>query len=182
LDNFKNNGSKRDQTPINRQIRGFKVFCIDHNGVNLGLIDTNKALEIAQENDLDLVQIAYNAKENAPTCKILDYGKYKFQQQKNVKNAAKKQRESEIKTKEIKFRPTTGENDLKIKAEKAQEILNDGDKVRISVIFKGRELSYKENGYENMNNFIALLPDMQIVESPTLLGKVLTALGIKKSQ
>jgi translation initiation factor IF-3 len=182
LDNFKNGNNKRDQTPINHQIRGSRVFCIDHNGTNLGLIDISKALEIARENDLDLVQIAYNAKENAPTCKILDYGKHKFQVSKNIKAAAKKQRESEIKIKEIKFRPTTGENDLKIKAEKAQEILDEGDKVRISVVFKGRELSYKENGYENYHNFVALLPDMQIIEQPTLSGKVLTALGIKKPQ
>jgi translation initiation factor IF-3 len=176
LDNFKNNNTKRDQTPINHQIRGFKVFCIDHNGTNLGLIETSKALEIAQENDLDLVQISYNTKENVPTCKILDYGKFKFQAGKNAKAAAKKQREAEIKTKEIKLRPQTEENDLKVKAKKAQEILDDGDKVRISIVFRGRELNYKELAFEQYDNFIGLLSNFQTVEFPTLNGKILSGI------
>lgn len=183
MNNFGNNNQKkRDVTPINRQIRGSKVFCIDHEGKNLGLIDINKALEIAQNQELDLVQISWNAKENIPTCKILDYGKYKFQASKNAKAAAKKQREAEIKIKEIKLRPQTEIHDLKIKAAKAQEILDEGDKVKISIVFKGREINFKENAFETYNNFIALLPDMTIVESPSIMGKILTAMGIKKSQ
>ncbi len=180
--NFANNPKKSTQTPINRQIRGPKVFCIDHEGTNLGLIDLNKALEIAQENDLDLVQISYNQKDNCPTCKILDYGKYKFTQSKNTKAALKKQREAEIKIKEIKLRPQTDIHDLEIKAKKAQEILDDGDKVRINIFFKGREINNKEIGYEQYSRFVQLLPDMTIIESPSLTGKILTALGIKKSQ
>ena len=178
MDNSKN--GKRDVTPVNRQIRAQKVLCIDHHGNNLGLIDTVKALEIAEDNDLDLVQISYNSKENVTTCKILDYGKFKYTQSLNVKSAAKKQRESEIKIKEIKLRPVTQENDLKVKAAKAQEILDDGNKVRINIVFKGRELSYKDNGYQVYNNFIALLPDMQIIEQPSFNGRLLTALGVKK--
>lgn len=180
MDNFKNSGNKRDQTPINRQIRGFKVFCIDHEGKNLGLIDTNEALKIAQDNDLDLVQIAF--KDNVSTCKILDYGKFKFQQSKNVKAALKKQREAEIKTKEIKLRPQTDLNDLKIKAVKALEILNDGDRVKISIVFKGRELNYKELAYDQYHRFLELLPEMQIIESPAINGKILSALGMKKDK
>lgn len=179
LDNQKNS-NKRDVTPINRQIRAQKVLCIDHEGNNLGLIDTVKALEIAEDNDLDLVQISYNSKDNLTTCKILDYGKYKYTMSLNLKAAAKKQRESEIKIKEIKLRPVTDTNDLKIKAAKAKEILDGGDKVRINIVFKGRELSYKDNGYEVYNSFIALLPDIQIIESPSFNGRLLTALGVKK--
>lgn len=182
MTNFKNNDPKRDQTPINRQIRGLKVFCIDHEGKNLGLINTNEALNIAQNNDLDLVQIGFNNKENVPTCKILDFGKFKYQQSLNNKAAAKKQRESEIKIKEIKLRTQTEENDLKIKAKKAQEILDGGDKVRISIVLKGREINYKELAFEQYDRFIALLPDIQIIEYVSLIGKTLTALGTKKTQ
>ncbi len=182
MNNFSNNPKKGTQTPINRQIRGSKVFCIDHEGTSLGLIDINKALEIAQNNGLDLVQINYNIKEQAATCKILDYGKFKYQNSLNEKAAKKRQRESEVKTKEIKIRPQTEQHDLEIKAKKAQEILDDGDRVKISIVFKGREIHYKDNAYETYNNFIALLPDMNIIEPANLSGKILTAVGIKKSQ
>lgn len=179
MDNNFKNSTKRDVTPINNQIRAQKVLCIDHEGSNLGLIDTFKALEIARNNELDLVQISYNAKDNVTTCKILDYGKYKFQISKNVKAAAKKQRESEIKLKEIKLRPTTEFNDLKIKAAKAQEILADGDKVKISIVFKGRELNYRENGYETYKTFTDLIGNFQIVESLSLNGRVLSSIIIR---
>lgn len=177
-----NNSKKANFTPINHQIRNPKVLCIDHENNNLGLIDTSKALEIARNQELDLVQIAFDQKTNVPTCKILDYGKYRYIQSLNEKSAKKKQRESEIKIKEIKLRPATATNDIKIKAVKAQEILDDGDKVKISVVFKGRELNYKENAYETYNTFIGFLPDMQIIEGPTLLGKVLSAMGQKKPE
>ena len=177
-----NNSKKRDFTPINHQIRNPKILCIDHENNNLGLIDTSKALEIARNNNLDLIQVSFNAKDNVPTCKILDYGKYKYTLSLNEKAAKKKQRESEIKIKEIKLRPVTQENDLKIKADKAREILSEGDKVKISIIFKGRELNYKENGFDTYDKFIALVPEMQIIEGPSLLGKVLFAMGQKKSE
>lgn len=173
---------KRDFTPINHQIRNPKVLCIDHENNNLGLIDTSKALEIARNNELDLVQVSFNKNDNIPTCKILDYGKYKYQLSLNLKSAAKKQRESEIRIKEIKLRPATAENDIKIKAAKAQEILDDGDKVKISIVFKGRELNYKENAFETYDTFVGFLPDMQIIEGPTLMGKVLSAMGQKKPE
>ena len=176
------NSKKRDFTPINHQIRNPKVLCIDHENNNLGLIDTSKALEIARTQNLDLVQVSFNPKDNIPTCKVLDYGKYKYQLSINQKAAAKKQRESEVKVKEIKLRPATAENDIKIKAAKAQEIINDGDKVKVSIIFKGRELNYKENALETYNTFISFLPDMQVTEGPTLMGKVLMAMGQKKSE
>ncbi len=173
---------KRDFTPINHQIRNPKVLCIDHENNNLGLIETSKALEIARNNELDLVQVSFNQKEGIPTCKILDYGKFKYTLQLNEKAAKKKQRESEIKIKEIKMRPMTATNDIKIKAIKAQEILDDGDKVKISIVFKGRELNYKENAFETYDSFVSFLPDMQIIEGPTLMGKVLFAMGQKKSE
>jgi translation initiation factor IF-3 len=171
---------KRDFTPINHQIRNNKVLCIDHENNNLGLIETSKALEIARSNELDLVQVSFSTKDNVPTCKILDYGKYKYILSLNEKAAKKKQRESEIKVREIKMRPATAENDIKIKAVKAQEILDDGDKVKISIVFKGRELNYKENAFETYDTFISFLPDMEIVEGPNLMGKVLSAMGEKR--
>lgn len=181
MDN-RDTAKKKDFTLINHQIRNPKVFCIDHENNNLGLIDTSKALEIARNQELDLVQVSFNTKENVPTCKILDYGKYKYTLSLNAKAAAKNQRESEIKTKEIKLRPTTGENDLKIKALKAQEFLNNGDKVRLNIVFKGRELNYKDNGWDTYNKFLEFVPEMNITEGPTFTGKVLSALGQKKPE
>lgn len=181
MNNFQNNSKKRDVTLINNQIRSAKVQCIDHLQNNLGLIETYKALQIARDNELDLVQISFNAKENVPTCKILDYGKYKYQISKNQKMAAKKQRESEIKIKEIKLRPSTEINDLKVKAAKTQEILDDGDKVRVNIVFKGREVNYKEIAFEQFNTFIQLVENADVIEKPSLNGKILTALIGKKA-
>src|SRR5690554_4765412 len=99
---------------------------------------------MALDAGLDLVQVSSGGRNSSPTCKILDYGKYKYQQSKNEKAAAKKQRENSVKIKEIKFRPTTDINDLRTKASKVQEFLNDGDKVKITIAFRGREVSHKE--------------------------------------
>lgn len=176
-----NNQKKRDFTPINNQIRSSKVVCIDNNDKNLGEIDTSEALKIAYDAGLDLVQVS-SGKNRYPTCKVLDYGKYKYQQSKNQKAAAKKQRENTIKTKEIQFRPSTEINDLKVKAEKAKEILNEGDHVRISVLFKGRELSYQDLAKETLNQFLMLIPDINIIERPTMSGKTLSVLIQKKQQ
>lgn len=173
---------KRDFTPINRQIRAPRVLCIDNEDNNLGVIDTFQALRIAEEKNLDLVQVSPPSRDRPPTCRVMDYGKFKYQQSKNQKSAAKKARANEIKVKEIKFRPNTNLNDLKTKAVKAEEFLNDGHKVKISIVFKGREISHQDLGKQTLQTFVDLVSNMVLVEQPILSGKVLSAVGAKRTE
>jgi len=172
---------KRDFTPVNNQIRSSKVICIDQNNNNLGEIDLSEALKLSYAVELDLVQIS-QSKDSSPVCKILDFGKHKYQEQKNKKQQAKKQRENTVRTREIQFRPSTDINDLKTKANKAREFLKDGDNVKISITFKGREVSYQELARETLKQFLELVPELQLMESPTMSGKILSALGTKKKE
>lgn len=175
-----NNSQNKNFTPINHQIKAPKVLCIDCNNDNIGIIDTYKALKLANEQGLDLVQIAVSV-DRTPTCRITNYGKFKYEQSKKQKAAAKSQRESVSKIKEIKFRPSTDVNDLKTKANKAAEFLDEGHKVKISILFKGREISYQEVAYETLNTFLNLIPTMQVIEKPLVIGRVLSVLGQKKT-
>lgn len=170
---------KRDFTPVNNQIRSSKVICIDQDNNNLGEIDTSEALKLSYAAGLDLVQIT-QAKDKYPTAKILDFGKYKYVESKNKKQQAKKQRENTVRTREIQFRPNTDVNDLKTKANKTREFLEEGDNVKISIMFKGRELSHKELATETLRQFLELVPELQLIESPSMSGKILSALGTKK--
>ena len=172
--------SKRDFTPVNNQIRSSKVICIDQNNNNLGEIETSEALKLSYAAELDLVQITAGTNGKSPTAKILDFGKYKYAESKSKKQQAKKQRENTVRTREIQFRPNTDINDLKTKANKTREFLEEGDNVKISIMFKGRELSHKELATETLRQFLELVPEMQLSESPNLSGKVLSALGTKK--
>lgn len=165
---------------INKQIRANQVLCIDHTGTNRGVISFSEALKIAEQNNLDLVQIGFASNGKLPTCKILDFGKFKFEQSKKEKQAKKKQRDSIIELKEIKFRPSTAENDLKTKAKQAQDFLSNGDKVKISVMFHGRELSHQSVGIDTLNKFLALIPNGQQEKAPSLTGKDLVVILEKK--
>ena len=161
---------------INRQIRANQVLCIDHLGVNRGLISFVEALKIAEQNELDLVQIGFPANGQAPTCKILDFGKFRYEQSKKEKQAKKKQRESIIEIKEIKLRPSTAENDLRIKAKQAQEFLAAGDKVKINLQFHGREIAHQEHGLSTLNIFISYISNCQFINPPALNGKDLVVI------
>jgi translation initiation factor IF-3 len=161
---------------INRQIRANQVLCIDHTGANRGVISFFDALKIAEQNELDLVQIGFPPNGQVPTVKILDFGKFKYEQSKKEKQAKKKQRESAIEVKEIKLRPSTAENDLRIKAKQAQEFLENGDKVKINVQFHGREMSHQEIGLSTLNIFISYVPNGQLANPPSLNGKDLVAI------
>lgn len=173
---MKNNnfaGRKSQRYFVGRQIRAAKVLCIDNENINRGVIPIKDALQIAESNGLDLVQIS--DKDEIPTCKILNYSKFKFDLSKKEKESRKKQRESIIKIKEIKFRPATDENDLKIKARQAREFLEEGHKVKITIMFKGRELAYKDVGLATFNKFLELVP-AQSANPPLLNGRQLTAI------
>ena len=143
---------------INR-INSPEVQVIASSGENLGIINTNKAILMAKEEGLDLIEIAPNAKP--PVCKIIDMGKYKYDAQKKANKAKKKQKKIELK--EIKLRPVTETHDYNFKLKNAQKFLSKGDKVKFTIRFKGRELQHSNLGHDLMN---------KIQEDIKLVGKV----------
>jgi translation initiation factor IF-3 len=169
--------------PSNYRIKQRVVQCINSDGENLGDMSRDDAIRLAKSEGLDLVMIS-SGNENVPICKILDYGKYKYDQSKKQKELSKKQRESEIKIKELKFRPSTAENDLRIKAGKVKDILEDGDRVKVTIAFRGREMSHTNIGYDTLNSFIDMIseiyPAVELINKPTMQGRFLTTLIGKK--
>jgi len=127
---------------VNGSIRAPKVRCIDPDGNQLGVIDTREALIKAEDFGLDLVEVQPNA--DPPVCKILDYGKYKYEAQKRANEARKKQKIIEVK--EIKFRPNIDEHDYQVKMRNVNKFLSGGDKVKVTLRFRGREMAHQELG------------------------------------
>lgn len=127
---------------MNDEITGQEVRLIGQDGKNVGVVEISEAQQIAQEADLDLVEIAPNA--SPPVCRVMDYGKFKFQQSKKAQVARKKQKQ--IHVKEIKFRPSTEESDYQVKLRKIIEFLTNGDKTKVTVRFRGREMMHQEFG------------------------------------
>ena len=164
---------------INEQIRDKEVRVIDENGVQLGIMSVKEALRIAEETTLDLVKIAPHA--NPPVCKIMDYGKYKFELAKKEKEAKKNQKV--INVKEVRLTTTIEDHDFNVKVKNAIRFLQDGDKVKVSIRFRGREVLHPEIGEEIINKFIEMVKDYGIVEKkPKLDGKNLTAVIAPKQQ
>ena len=144
---------------------------IDTDGTMLGVMPTEKALELATEKKLDLVNISPNAKP--PVCKILDYGKYRYELQKKEKEARKKQKTTQVK--EIRLSTFIEEHDVQVKANTASKFLNDGDKVKVSLRFRGRERDYKDKGMAVMQSFAEIVSEVGIVEKkPVFEGRSLT--------
>ena len=131
-----------DGPRVNGAIRVPKVRCIDPDGNQLGVLDTREALHKAEDFGLDLVEVQPNA--DPPVCKILDYGKFKYEAQKRANEARKKQKTIEIK--EVKFRPNTDTNDYDVKMRNVFKFLENGDKVKITLRFRGREMAHQELG------------------------------------
>ena len=140
---------------INEEINAKEIRVISETGEQLGIMGSKQALEIAGRKNLDLAMISPNAKP--PVCKIMDYGKYKYEQARKEKEAKKKQKT--INVKEIRLRPAIGENDLKTKANQAVKFLKKGDKVKVELRFRGRELGHKDIGKEVMMSFIDMLSE-----------------------
>ena len=147
---------------INEQVRDKEVRLIDTDGAQLGIMTSRDAQRLADEKRLDLVKISPTAKP--PVCKIMDYSKFKFEQQKKEKEARKKQRTIDIK--EIRLSPNIDKHDVDVKAKKAVEFLKSGDKVKVSIRFRGRELGRTEIAYGIFNDFTARLSDYCNVEKP----------------
>ncbi|NCS89217.1 MAG: translation initiation factor IF-3 [Ignavibacteria bacterium CG_4_9_14_3_um_filter_36_18] len=147
---------------VNEEISAPKVRVIDVDGSQLGIFTVRDALKQAHERGQDLVEIAPQAKP--PVCKIIDYGKFKYEQQKRDKIQRKNQQITLLK--EIRLHPNTDVHDFDFKANHAVNFLEEGNKVKVSVMFKGREMAYKEQGEELLNRFIERVEDVAKVESP----------------
>lgn len=146
---------------VNEKIRAREVRLIDSNGDQLGVKSRQEALEIAQKRNLDLVLVAPGAKP--PVCRIMDYGKYRYEQQKKEKEARKKQKV--INVKEVRFTPGIGEHDFNTKLRNARKFLEKGDKVKASVRFRGRAITHKELGQEVLDRLAEEVKDISTVES-----------------
>ncbi len=158
---------EKSKTRINRAIKVSEVRVIDAEGKQLGVLATNKAMDIAVEQGLDLVEVSPNAEP--PVCRLMDYGKYKYQQSKKVQ---KKKTHHTSQTKEIKLRPFTGEHDLEVKLRHILEFLDRGSKVKITVVFRGREMRFKEQGQVMMSRIIESIEDSGVLErEPRMEGR-----------
>lgn len=159
-----------DEHRINDRIRVPQVRLIDQNGEQKGVVSTPDAMTMARDAGLDLVEISPNAAP--PVCKILDYGKFKYEKKKKDHEAKKKQ--VVVKVKEVQLRPNTDEHDLDYKFRNVRTFLEEGDKAKITMMFRGREVAYVDGGYKTMRRLIEELGEMAIVEAPPKLeGKKL---------
>ena len=146
--------------PVNHQIRAREVRVIDEDGEQLGSLPTSKALQIARERDLDLVMVAPNS--IPPVCRLLDYGKYKYEQLKKDKKVRKGQKGL---LREVRLRPKIEEHDLQAKISKTRELLAEGNKVKITVRFRGREIVYPELGWQVLKRVAEALKDDAMASS-----------------
>ena len=158
---------KKDSMRVNRAINAPRVRVIDASGEQAGIMSVPEALDLALEDGLDLVEISPNA--DPPVCKIMNYGKYKFQQSKKLKDAKNKQKQ--IQVKEIKFKPRIDEHDYQFKTKHIRRFIEHGDKVRVFVHFRGREMAHREIGLRILERVISDLEDIAAVEKrPSMEG------------
>ena len=150
---------------INEEIRDKEVRVIGADGNQIGVMSAKEALKLAEEAELDLVKIS--PKANPPVCKIVDYGKYRYELTKKEKEAKKKQRVIEIK--EIRLSPNVEMNDLKTKANNARKFITKGDKVKVTLRFRGREMAHVASSKHVLDDFAELLSDVAVVEKPAKL-------------
>ena len=168
----------KQELPINGAIRAKEVQLIGGSGEKLGVLSLRDALNLAEEKKLDLVLVAPQA--NPPVCKIMNYGKYKFEQAKREKEAKKKQKVSELK--EIRCTPNIEEHDFNFKAKNARKFIEDGNKLKITVRFRGREVNNSKAGEIVLEKFISELEDISAVEKqPKLEGRNMFTILAKKS-
>ena len=150
---------------INDEIRDKEIRVINSDGSQLGVMSAAKALQLAESKNLDLVKIAPQAKP--PVCKIMDYGKYRFEQAKREKEAKKNQRVIDVK--EIRLSLNIDTHDFNTKVNQASKFIKSGNKVKVSIRFRGREMGHPEIGQENMDRFAAAMEEIAVVEKPAKL-------------
>jgi len=163
-------GPVKDQTRINENIRAQELRVIDPDGNQIGILQRHEALAHAGDFGLDLVEVSPNA--NPPVCKIMDYGRYKYEQTKKLQEAKKKQTTFQVK--EIKLRPKTGEHDLQTKIGHIKKFLGKKDKVKVTVIFRGREVALAGHGRELLNFIIEETAELSALEqAPKFEGRTM---------
>ena len=168
----------KQELPINEQIRAKDVQVIDETGEKKGIMNINDALDLAYDKKMDLVLVSPNL--DIPVCKIMNYGKYKFEQSKKEKEAKKKQKISELK--EIRITPNIEQHDFEFKAKNIRKFIEEGNKVKITVRFRGRELNYVKLGEEALNKFIDNLSDIATTDKKAILeGKNMFIILSKKT-
>ena len=150
---------------INEQIRDKEVRVIGEDGEQLGIMSAKEALKLAQEADLDLVKIAPTAKP--PVCKIIDYGKYRYEQARKEKEAKKKQKTVDVK--EVRLSPNIDTNDLNTKVNSAKKFIQKGDKVKVTLRFRGREMAHMQTSKHILDDFADMMKDVAVVEKPAKL-------------
>ena len=150
---------------INGQIRDKEVRVIGTNGEQLGVMSARDAQKLADEAELDLIKIA--PKAQPPVCKIMDYGKFRYEQQKREKEAKKKQHV--VETKEIRLSPNVEINDLKTKANNARKFIEKGDKVKVTLRFRGREMAHISSSAHVLDDFAKLLEDISVISKKAKL-------------
>lgn len=166
---------------INEQILDKEVRLLSSSGEQLGIVNLQKALELASEEDLDLVKISPNA--NPPVCKIMNYGKFKFEQQKKEKEAKFKQRQNFVELKTIRIGLNISDHDLEYRAKQALDFVKDGNKVKANMMLKGRQQAYITNGIEILNKFAKLVgEDVLIEKAPFQEGRYVNMILAPKSK
>ena len=156
---------------INEQIRDREVRVVSESGEQLGIMSAREAMKLAQEAELDLVKIAPTAKP--PVCKIIDYGKYRYEQARKEKEAKKKQRTVEVK--EVRLSPNIDTNDLNTKMNNARKFISKGNKVKVTLRFRGREMAHMSSSKHVLDDFADMLKDIAVVEkAPKVEGRSMT--------
>ena len=150
---------------INEQIRDKEIRLIGEDGEQLGIMSAKEAYKLAKEAELDLVKIAPNAKP--PVCKIIDYGKYRYELARKEKEAKKKQKVIDVK--EVRLSPNIESNDLNTKANMARKFLVKGDKVKVTLRFRGREMAHMASSMHVLDDFAKILEDVAVIEKPAKL-------------
>lgn len=145
---------------MNESIRDREVRLVGEDGEQLGIVSTGKAMDLAAEKKMDLVKVAPNAKP--PVCRIMDYGKFKYEQQKKLKEAKKKQKQ--ITVKEIRLSLNIDQHDLETKAKRARKFLENGDRVKIALRFRGRQLGNTKLGYGVIDKFVDMVADSGTID------------------
>ena len=167
----------KDTPRINEEIRAREVRVVSADNDQLGIMSVRDALAMAEEQHLDLVEVAPNCKP--PVCRIMNYGKYRYEQQKREKEAKKKQKTFTLK--EVKLRPHIEDHDFYVKLKNAAKFLGDGNKVKVTIMFRGRELSHPELGLNVLTRFAGELTDQAVVEKEAKLeGRNMTMILAKK--
>lgn len=167
---FEDNAISSSDYRTNRNIRARQVRLIDENGDNVGIVDRNDALDRAAEAGLDLVEVSANA--DPPVCKIMDYGKFQYNQAKKARKA--RQNEKKVEIKEIRLRPKTDDFHIGISVKNARKWLEDGMKVRVRVRFRGREITYPEIARERLQKIANDLTDVAVIEQqPSMEGRTM---------